>query len=127
MILPVIVVLFGAAMAGLYWYLLSRPDRPTLVRTALFIGVGIGVIRAAGACAGWYVVEHTGGPLQVPGFALAMLAWPEAAIFRERSTTPATAQFYLQLALLLISSSVAIVAIVAAAASRRISRRHVRG
>jgi hypothetical protein len=124
-ILPTIVVLFVAAIASLYWYLRTHRTR-NLFRTALVLGVTIGVIRAVLASVGWYVVEHTGGPLQVPGFALAMLAWPEAVLFRARRTTPVPIHFYLLLSLLLITSTVALVASIAAVASRsRVPGRQV--
>jgi hypothetical protein len=113
---------FAAAVAGLYWHLRKRRDRRSLFRTTLFVGFGIGLARAALASLGWYVVEHTGGPLQVPAFALAMLAWPEAAIFTERRLTPAPPDFYVRLSLLLVAGTLGLVGAVALAARYSVRR-----
>ena len=61
------------------------------------------------ACVGWYCVEHTGGPLQIPGFMLAMFAWPEAIILDARRLGPVPVRFYAILAGLLILSTVVVV------------------
>jgi hypothetical protein len=118
-ILPTIAVLFAAAVAALYFFLATRRDRRSLFRTAVYLGLTLGLIRAAGASFGWYIVEHTGGPAQVPGFALAMLAWPEAALFRGRRLTPAPLEFHVRLWLLLIASTTIVVALIAGVAARR--------
>jgi hypothetical protein len=118
-ILPTIVVLFVAAIVGLYWFLANRRDQRSVWRTALGLGLTIGILRGLFASIGWYTVEHTGGPLQVPGFALAMLAWPEAAVFRGRRTSPAPLHFYVRLSLLLIMSTTVLFAVVAAVVTRR--------
>ena len=107
----------GAA-AFVVWRLFSAraANAQQLWRLALTLGVAIGVVRATLACLGWYVVEHTGGDAQVPGFALAMLAWPEAALLPRHTPgiTPASTYVFLYL-LLLISSTAAIVVIAALA------------
>ena len=62
--------------------------------------------------AGWYTVEHTGGPLQIPALALAILAWPEAVVIgRHRGPTPMS--FYPLLAILLLVTTVLMVSSVA--------------
>jgi hypothetical protein len=81
------------------------------------------VTRAALASLGWYVVEHTGGPLQSPAFALAMLAWPEAAMLTTSRVTPAPGLFYVFLSLLLISTTVMFVGGLAIAARLLETRR----
>ena len=86
---------------------------------AIYLGLGTGALRAALSSLGWYVVEHDGGPLQVPAFALAMMAWPEAAVLAERRTIPAPPHFYLQLSLVLMTTTVAFAAAVAWFAARR--------
>ena len=96
----------------LFRYLRSRCDAGTLWRSSLTIGSSIGVVRAVLACAGWYGVEHTGGPLQIPAFALALLALPEAMVFgRHHGQVPA--QFYVFLGLLLVATSLLLVIAVA--------------
>jgi hypothetical protein len=119
MILPSILVVFAAAIAGLYWHLRKQPDRRSLWRRTLQIGLGVGLARAGLASWGWYTVEHTGGPLQIPAFALAMLAWPEAALFlAERRTTAVPPEFYVQLSVLLIAGTLVLVGAVALAVRR---------
>ena len=49
-------------------------------RSSVMIGCCMGIVRGVLASFGWYTVEHTSGPLQIPEFALAMLAWPEAPV-----------------------------------------------
>jgi len=117
MILLTIVVLAAAALVSLSCYLRQQSGR-RLRRLILMIGLSLGLARAALASLGWYVVEHTGGPLQVPAFALAMLAWPEAAVFADRRVSPAPPNFYLGLSLLLVTSTLAIVAVVGIASRR---------
>jgi hypothetical protein len=119
MILLTILVVFAAAIAGVYWHLGKQPDRRSLLRRTLQIGLVVGLARAALASWGWYTVEHTGGPLQIPAFALAMLAWPEAAIFlAERRTTPVPPEFYVRLSVLLVAGTLVLVGAVALAARR---------
>ena len=52
---------------------------PMRWRTTIRIGVGVGIAGAGLASLGWYVVERTGGPLQIPAHVLSMMALPEAA------------------------------------------------
>ena len=113
MILPVFLLAVAGGVAALYWSLRrARGDR-SLVRRALFVGLTLGLARAGLASAGWYTMEHTGGPLQIPAYALAMLALPEAAVLRTPRLTPATPAFYVQLTMLLVTTTVALVAAVA--------------
>ena len=94
------------------------------MRTAVYTGCILGILRAILASVGWYAVEHTGGPLQVPAFALAMLAWPEAMVFAERHTTPAPQGFYLRLSLLLVTSTAVNIGLVGAVAALRRKQVH---
>ena len=118
MILPAVVILFAVAIAVLYSHLRRQPDRRSLWRTTLRIGLGIGITRAVLASLGWYVVEHTGGPLQVPGFAFAMMAWPEGAVLTTKRFTPAPPEFYVYLSLVLVIGTLTFVGLVALAAGR---------
>ena len=111
-----LLAVFGATTAALYWYFQTR-RKP--VRTAVYTGCILGILRAILASVGWYAVEHTGGPLQVPAFALAMLAWPEAMVFAERHTTPAPQGFYLRLSLLLVTSTAVNIGLIGAVATLR--------
>jgi hypothetical protein len=119
MIASIALVVVTLVIAALYWLMRGQPNRRSLWRTALIVGVGTGVLRAALSAFGWYVVEHTGGPLQIPGFAMAMMAWPEAALLAERRLSPAPLSFYFQLSLLLVTSTVTFVALIAFIAGRR--------
>lgn len=123
MIAPIALVVVALVIAGMYWLMRRQPDRRSLWRTALIVGVGTGVLRAALSSFGWYVVEHTGGSLQIPGFAMAMMAWPEAALLAERRVGPAPPSFYFELSLLLVTSTVTFVALIAFIAGRRRFRR----
>jgi hypothetical protein len=127
MLVPVIVIAFVAAIWAAWVYLGGRVARRGFWRTALLTGLAIGVSRAVLASIGWYTVEHTGGPLQIPGFLLAMMAWPEAALLagrhRTRSAPPA---LYAALSALLIGSSVLFVTVIAGLA-RLASRRRGAG
>jgi hypothetical protein len=80
--------------------------------------VGTGVARAALASLGWYMIERTGGPLQIPAFALAMMAWPEGVMLDERRLTPVPPAFYVQLSVLLIASTLAVSCLVAVIAAK---------
>jgi hypothetical protein len=59
-------------------------------------------------------VEHTGGPLQIPAYALSMLALPEAIVFG-RQPGPVPLSVYISLGFLLIASSLLLVCGVALA------------
>jgi hypothetical protein len=122
-VLPAVLIAVLFAIAATYRYLDTRAEP---LRTAISLGCVLGALRAALVSAGWYVVEHTGGSLQIPAFALAMLAWPEAMIFAERRTTPAPAGFYIRLSLLLTAGTVLFVGVVGAITTlrrRRLSQR----
>jgi hypothetical protein len=108
MVLPVALLFFLGAIVLLFRFLSTRHDARTFWRSSVAIGAIIGLMRAALACVGWYGVEHTGGPLQIPAFALAMLAWPEA-ILLGRHRGPVAPTFYPILALLLLVTSMLMV------------------
>jgi hypothetical protein len=113
MMLPTLLLVVAAALAVVYGHLRRQPDRRRLWLAAFRLGLGAGVARAVLASVGWYVVEHDGGPMQVPAFALAMAAWPEAALLpgpRVGTTPPG---FYARLALLLVASTTVLVGAVA--------------
>ena len=97
-------------MIALYARFARRPDAAW--REAIAIGLAIGLTRGVLAPTGWYVVEHTGGPLQIPAYALAMLAWPEA-ILLGRHRGQAGPAFLVGLGVLLTVSSVIWVSAVA--------------
>ena len=115
MILLTLPVVFAAAVALLYVSLRHQRDRRSRWRRTLQIGLGVGAARAVLASAGWYLVEHSGGPIQVPAFALAMLAWPEAALLDGRRLAAAPPAFYVSLSIVLVASTVLLVAAVALA------------
>jgi hypothetical protein len=121
MVLLIGLVLFVTVIIFLSRHLRQRRDARSLWRSVVLIGVSVGGVRAVLASAGWYTVEHTGGPLQIPGFAFAMMAWPEAAVFTGRRGQVAPLEFYLYLtALLMVSTTVwvALVALITRTASR---------
>ena len=116
MILPSIFIVVVAAIGAMSVYVGRRSTTGTFWRTVLLIGLAIGVARAVLASIGWYTTEHTGGPLQIPGFLLGMLAWPEIALLPgQRRTSPAPLSFFAGLSALLIGSSVLFVVLVTAA------------
>jgi hypothetical protein len=120
----IILILLAALLAALYSLMRKQPDRRSLWRTALWVGAGTGVARAALASLGWYMIERGGGPLQIPAFTLAMLAWPEGAMLAGRRLMPAPPSFYFQLSVLLVASTLAITCFVAfVAATSRFGRR----
>ena len=117
MVFLTIIALTTIALGALYVHLRRQSVRGRLWRSTLLIGLTVGVARAALASVGWYVVERTGGPLQIPAFALAMMAWPEAAFFlRERRTTPVPPEFYLRLSLLLVATTTLLAGVLAVVA-----------
>ncbi|MGH7561534.1 MAG: hypothetical protein ACRENB_10990, partial [Gemmatimonadales bacterium] len=122
MLLPLILLLLVVATTVLYRYLLGRPDTGALWRSALRIGLAVGALRALAASAGWYVTERTAGRLQVPGFALAMLSWPEGVLL-DVSRGPAPATFFFRLGVTLIVSTTMFAFAVAWLASARRKRR----
>jgi hypothetical protein len=124
MIAIAVLILLAALLAALYTLMRKQPDRRSLWRTALYVGVGTGVARAVFASLGWYMIERTGGPLQIPAFAMAMMAWPEGAMLDERRLTPVPLAFYIQLSVLLIASTLAVSCLVAVIAAKSRFGRH---
>jgi hypothetical protein len=126
MVLPVFLLIVVGGVALLYRTVSGRRASGSAWRTALVLGVPLGVVRASLACLGWYVVEHTGGPAQVPAFALAMLAWPEGALLPEPAPGMTPVRTYVLLFLLLVASTttlVAVLAVIAAGQGRAGSHR----
>ena len=116
LVLPLVLVAMGTV---LFRYLRQERDARALWRSSVAIGLTVGISRAVLASVGWYGVEHTGGPLQIPAYVLVMFALPEAASFgRQRGVAPLS--FYFLLSALLIASSLVLVSAVAFAA--RLSR-----
>jgi hypothetical protein len=109
MVVLLLVPLLIVAALILYRYLVRKPAIHALWKSSLAIGTIVGTSRAALACVGWYCVEHTGGPLQIPGFALAMLAWPEAIVLNTRRFGPTPFHVYAMLAGMLILSTVLLI------------------
>ena len=99
------------ALAGLFlWrFLARRAGDPDWWISALVVGASLGLVRGFLACAGWYTVERASGPLQVPAFALALLALPEAMLLGRRHVTPATWGFLTRLFLLLLAGTMLLV------------------
>ena len=119
MVFPFLLFVLAAAVAILFVRFRRIESSRTLWRTAVVLGLGIGLTRASFACVGWYVVEHTGGPAQTPAFLLAMFSWPEAILLPRHRTGATPASTYMELFLLLLVSSVLVVVAIAAAARRR--------
>jgi hypothetical protein len=113
MLFLILPVLFIALAASLYRHLRKQRNRRARWRAALRLGLGIGVPRAALAALGWSLVERTGGPSQVWGYALAMLAWPEAALMGRTGRTPAPPWFLVLLSCLLAASTLVAVCLIA--------------
>jgi hypothetical protein len=107
-------VVLAVLTVVLFRFLGRRDDGGTLWGSAVTIGLLVGVARAGLAIAGWYGVEHTGGVLQIPAYALALLALPEAMVFG-RQHGPLPLQGYVFLALLLVGTSLVLVGAVALA------------
>src|SRR2546426_6321773 len=114
MLIFVIALAFAAVTVALYRHLRAKRDVRALWRSSVTIGSSVGISRAVLACLGWYGVEHTGGPLQIPAFALTMLAFPEAIVFG-RHQGPVPLNFYVSLGFLLFASSLFLVSGVALA------------
>ena len=111
---------YAALTVGLYRYLRAKRDSRALWRASVAIGSSVGIARAVLACGGLYGVQHTGGPFQVPAYALAMLALPEAMVFgRPRGSVPPG--FYVSLGVVLLTSSLLLVCALTLAIQR--SRR----
>jgi hypothetical protein len=104
MLLPICFLALAALTVVLYRYFQAKRDSRALWRSSLAIGSSAGLVRAVLACIGWYGVGHTGGPLQIPAYALAMLALPEG-IALGRHQGPVPLSFYVSLGLVLIASS----------------------
>jgi hypothetical protein len=111
MVLIALPLLYLVLLALLYRTLAAR-NANQLWPTALFWGSGLGAGRGLLAAAAWYVVEHEGGPLQIPAYAVAMFAWPEAAVLGPARGTAAPGH-YTRLVLLLFGSTVLAVVVVA--------------
>src|SRR5438552_1255875 len=115
MLTPVFVLFVAALATLLFRYLRAKADNRTLWCSTVWFGCSVGSARAMLACIGWYGLQHTGGPLQIPALALAVLALPEAVVFgRQRGAV--SVQLYIALGLLLIASSLTLVSSVALAA-----------
>src|SRR5882672_11338927 len=81
MLILLFLLAFATLTVVLYRQFRAKRDSRTLWRSSVAIGLSVGIARAVLACIGWYGVEHTGGPLQIPAYALALLALPEAIVF----------------------------------------------
>ena len=114
MLILVSLLAFAALTVVLYRYFRAKRDSRALWRSSVVIGSSVGIARAVLACVGWYGVEHTGGPLQIPAYALAMLALPEAIVFG-RHQGPVPLNVYVSLGFFLIASSLLLVCGVALA------------
>ncbi|HEX6315311.1 MAG TPA: hypothetical protein VFZ73_10655 [Gemmatimonadaceae bacterium] len=118
MIFLLVLAIAAALVFALYrWLATGHPSRRSL-RSVLTLGVASGVIRATVTGLGYYGVEHTGGPLQRPAFAMALAGWPEIALLGPQHG-PASPAFYGRMSVLLIGTSTAAVALIAFAARRR--------
>lgn len=124
MVAPLVLLLIMAASLVLYRYLARKHAGHALWRSSLAIGTVMGTSRAMLACAGWYCAEHAAGPLQIPAFALAMLAWPEAIVLDTRRVGPAPLSFYPMLAGVLIVTTILAVSGVALAVQVARGRDH---
>jgi hypothetical protein len=114
MLILVFLLAFATLTVLLYRHFRAKRDSRTLWRSSVVIGLSVGIARAVLGCVGWYGVEHTGGPLQIPAYALALLALPEAIVFG-RHQGPAPAHVYISLGFFLIASSLLLVCGVALA------------
>jgi len=114
MLILVFLLAFAALTVALYRYFRAKGDSRALWRSSVAIGSSVGIARAVLACVGWYGVEHTGGPLQIPAYALAMLALPEAIVFG-RHQGPVPLNGHISLGFLLTASSLLLVCGVALA------------
>ena len=122
MLILVVLLAFAALTLVLYRHFRAKHNSRALWRSSVAIGLSVGIARAALACIGWYGVEHTGGPLQIPAYALAMLALPEAIVFGQHRG-PIPLNVYISLASLLIASSLLLVCGVALAVQLSHGRR----
>ena len=122
MLILVVLLAFAALTVVLYRYLRAKHDSRALWRSSVAIGSSVGIARAVLACLGWYGVEHTGGPLQIPAYALAMLALPEAIVFGQHRG-PIPLNVYISLGFLLIASTLVLVCGVALAVQLSHGRR----
>ena len=78
MLFPIFLLLLLGAVYLLGRYLWTR--RASLWRTAIITGLVLGIVRASAVLSGWWAVERTSGWLQIPGYFLAILAWPEVLL-----------------------------------------------
>ena len=111
MVIASIVLLLAGAVIVL-GHFFARHRTETL-RSGIALGAAIGLVRGCLASAGWYVVERSGGPVQIPAYALSMLAWPEGMLLGP-SRTLRPMSFYVQLALLLTVTTAIMVGALAA-------------
>jgi hypothetical protein len=124
MLILVFLLALAALTVVLYRHFRAKRGSRALWRSSVAIGASVGIARAVLACIGWYGVEHTGGPLQIPAYALAILALPEAIVFgRQRGPLPLNV--YISLGLLLIVSTLLLVCAVALAVQLTQGRRDI--
>ena len=118
MIFLLVLPIAAALILALYrWLATGAPSRRSTA-SVITIGITLGAIRAAMTGMGFYVAEHTAGPLQGPAFGLALAGWPEIALLGSHRGV-ATPAFYGRMVALLIVTSTAAVAFIAFAARRR--------
>ena len=108
----------AAVIFALYRWLATGAAVPRSPASVIAAGIALGTVRAVITGIGFYVVEHNAGPLQRPGFAMALAGWPEIALLGPHRGV-ATPAFYGRMAALLVVTSTAVVAFIAFAASRR--------
>ena len=60
--------------------LIITPTHRLTARQIACAAFALFILRAGGCWLGRYVLERTGGPLQIPAYFLVMLGWPEIAV-----------------------------------------------
>ena len=124
MLILVVLLVFAGLTLVLYRHFRAKHGSRALWRSSVAIGSSVGIARAVLACLGWYGVEHTGGPLQIPAYALAMLALPEGRVFGQHRG-PLSLNVYISLGFLLIVSTLLLVCGVALAVQLTRHRRDI--
>jgi hypothetical protein len=119
MVFLLVLVIAAVIVFALYRWLATGPPSRRSAGSVIGIGLALGAARAAVSGLGFYSVEHSGGPLQAPAYAMAMAGWPELALLGPHRGRARPA-LYGKMALLLITTTTAFVVVIAFTARRRV-------
>jgi hypothetical protein len=117
MLLPTLVFVLVIVTALLFFWFSSLP-KSSVWKVALFLSLGIAVVRTFSSLAGRLILTNESNWTQIPAFALALASLPEAAFAQRLHELTVASSVSLGL-LILLGTSIWVFGIAAAAYRRK--------